>query len=52
MQRSLSNPEIRQSLLTMGAEPATEGQDEFRALLRDETERWAVIARKASVRVE
>ncbi len=31
----------------MGAEPATEGPDEFRVLLRNETERWGSIARKS-----
>ena len=50
VRKALNTPGIRQNLLSMGAEPATEGPEEFRALIRDETERWATIARGAHVR--
>ena len=37
-------------MVTSEAERAMEGPEEFRVLLRNETERWAVIARRAAVR--
>ena len=48
--KAIAMPKINQALLRAGAEPATEGPEEFRALIHDETERWAAIARKANVR--
>jgi tripartite-type tricarboxylate transporter receptor subunit TctC len=51
LQRSLARSEVRRSIEAMGAELAGDGPREFRQLLRDETQRWAEVARSARVTV-
>jgi tripartite-type tricarboxylate transporter receptor subunit TctC len=36
----------------MGADPADEGPDAFRALIRTETQKWAAVAKKANIRAD
>ena len=43
---------LRDRIRAMGADPADEGPDAFRALIRTETQKWAAVAKKANIRAD
>jgi tripartite-type tricarboxylate transporter receptor subunit TctC len=43
---------LRERVRAMGADPADEGPDAFRALIRTETQKWAAVAKKANIRAD
>ena len=43
---------LRERVRAMGADPADEGPDAFRALIRTETQKWATVAKKANIRAD
>ncbi len=49
---ALQAPEIRERMLAAGAEPFTNTPQEFAAMIRDETRKWAEVIRAAGVRLE
>jgi tripartite-type tricarboxylate transporter receptor subunit TctC len=46
---ALSNPELRQKLITIGIEPAGGSSEEIQALLRREVPRWKAIVEQAGL---
>jgi tripartite-type tricarboxylate transporter receptor subunit TctC len=48
--RALSDPDIRQKLLSSGAVPAPTSPQEFGKLLRDEIERWGKVIREQGIK--
>ena len=51
-QAFLQTPEGQQKIRAMGAEPAREGPEAFRQLVRAEAEKWGPVIRKANIRVD
>ncbi len=49
---ALSVPEIRERALAAGVEPATNTPQEFAAMIRDETRKWAQVIRAAGIKLE
>jgi tripartite-type tricarboxylate transporter receptor subunit TctC len=49
---ALNAPEIRERMLAAGAEPFTNAPQEFAAMIRDETRKWAEVIRVAGVKLE
>lgn len=50
--RILALPEIRENLLTQGADPMGLGPEDFGRFMRSETEKWATIVRISGARAE
>lgn len=49
---ALSVPEIRQRALDAGAEPFTNTPQEFAAMIREETRKWAQVIRSAGIKLQ
>ena len=49
---ALADPEIRDRALAAGAEPLTSTPQEFAALIRDETRKWAQVIRTAGIKLQ
>jgi len=49
---ALSVPEIRQRALDAGAEPFTDTPQEFAAMIREETRKWAQVIRAADIKLQ
>ena len=49
---ALQDPEIRKSALAAGAEPFTNTPQEFAALIREETRKWAEVVRIANIKLQ
>jgi tripartite-type tricarboxylate transporter receptor subunit TctC len=49
---ALALPDVRERALAAGAEPFTNTPEEFAALIRDETRKWAEVIRTAGVRIQ
>jgi tripartite-type tricarboxylate transporter receptor subunit TctC len=49
---ALHQPEIRERMLAAGAEPFTNAPQEFAAMIRDETRKWAQVIRAAGVKLQ
>ncbi len=50
--RAQALPEVKQRLTEFAMEPGTMSREEFEAFLRDETGKWAKVARAAGVRAD
>jgi tripartite-type tricarboxylate transporter receptor subunit TctC len=48
----IASPDLRERLLSQGAEPAASSPEAFGTLLRDEIGRWAKVIRSAGIRAE
>jgi len=51
MVAALAQPEIRDRVLQAGAEPFTSSAQEFAAMIRDETRKWARVIKTANVKL-
>ena len=49
---ALQDPEIRERALAAGAEPFTDTPQEFAALIREETRKWAEVIRTANIKLQ
>jgi tripartite-type tricarboxylate transporter receptor subunit TctC len=49
---ALQDPEIREHALSAGAEPFTNTPQEFAALIREETRKWAEVIRTANIKLQ
>ena len=49
---ALSAPDIRERALAAGAEPFTSTPQEFAAMMRDETRKWAQVIRAAGIKLQ
>ncbi len=49
LSRIVSEPETREKLASLGAEPATMKPAEFAAYIRSETEKWSKVAKSAKI---
>jgi len=49
---ALALPDVRERALSAGAEPFTNTPQEFAALIREETRKWAQVIRTAGVRIQ
>jgi tripartite-type tricarboxylate transporter receptor subunit TctC len=49
---ALEVPEIKERALQAGAEPFTNSPQEFAALIREETRKWAQVIRAANVKLQ
>src|SRR5262245_29437362 len=49
---ALQDPEIRERALAAGAEPFTNTPQEFAALIREETRKWAEVVRTANIKLQ
>src|SRR6185436_17072890 len=49
---ALQDPEIRERALAAGAEPFTNTPQEFAALIREETRKWAEVIRIANIKLQ
>jgi len=49
---ALQDPEIRERALSAGAEPFTNTPQEFAALIREETRKWADVIRTANIKLQ
>ena len=49
---ALSDPEIRERALAAGAEPFTNTPQEFAAMIREETRKWAQVIRTAGIKLQ
>jgi tripartite-type tricarboxylate transporter receptor subunit TctC len=49
---ALSVPEIRERVITAGAEPLTSSPQEFAAFIRTETKKWAEVIKVAKIKLE
>ena len=49
---ALQDPEIRERALAAGAEPFTNTPQEFAALIREETRKWAEVIRTANIKLQ
>lgn len=52
LSKSLTNPEIRKQMETIGYEVAGDGPAEYAAFIKAETEKWAKVARAAGIKPE
>jgi tripartite-type tricarboxylate transporter receptor subunit TctC len=52
MAAALSAPEIRERALAAGAEPFTNTPQEFAAMIREETRKWARVIRTAEIKLQ
>jgi tripartite-type tricarboxylate transporter receptor subunit TctC len=50
--RSVANPKTAQALTNLGLQPFTNTPDEFRALIRLETDKWGKVIRAANIKAE
>ncbi|MCX7143638.1 MAG: tripartite tricarboxylate transporter substrate binding protein [Proteobacteria bacterium] len=50
--KALRDPELRRRLTQQGFDPGGNSPEEFSAFMREETEKWARVIRKAGVKVE
>jgi tripartite-type tricarboxylate transporter receptor subunit TctC len=48
--KTVSNPESRDRLLSMGLDPVGSSPDEFTAYLKVETQKWGKLVREAGIR--
>jgi tripartite-type tricarboxylate transporter receptor subunit TctC len=51
-QRILQLPDMKDRLLSLGAQPAANTPDEFAVFVRDEIAKWGAVIRNAGVRIE
>jgi tripartite-type tricarboxylate transporter receptor subunit TctC len=49
---ALAVPEIRERAIAAGAEPSTSTPQEFAALIREETRKWAQVIRTAEIKLQ
>jgi tripartite-type tricarboxylate transporter receptor subunit TctC len=49
---ALASPEVREKMLTLGAEPVGSRPDEFAAYIRAEAEKYARVIKASGARVE
>jgi tripartite-type tricarboxylate transporter receptor subunit TctC len=49
---ALAVPEIRERAIAAGAEPATSSPQEFAAMIREETRKWAQVIRTAEIKLQ
>ena len=52
MAAALADPEIRERALAAGAEPFTNSPQEFAAIIREETRKWAQVIRSAGIKLQ
>jgi len=52
MAAALAEPEIRERALAAGAEPFTNSPQEFAAIIREETRKWAQVIRSAGIKLQ
>jgi tripartite-type tricarboxylate transporter receptor subunit TctC len=52
MARALAAPEIKSRVLAAGTEPLTTTPQEFAAMIRDETRKWADVIHRAGVKLQ
>jgi tripartite-type tricarboxylate transporter receptor subunit TctC len=52
MAAALSAPEVRERALAAGAEPFTSTPQEFAAMIREETRKWAQVIRTAGIKLQ
>ena len=52
MAAALADPEIRERALAAGAEPFTNTPQEFAALIKEETRKWAQVIRTAGIKLQ
>lgn len=52
MGKVLAMPQVRQQLLSNGAEAVSSTPDEFRAFLLGEIDKWTKVVRKANIRID
>jgi tripartite-type tricarboxylate transporter receptor subunit TctC len=50
--RALKDPEVRQRLVTDGAEPVGSSPEEFAVYLRSETVKWAKVVKDVGIKPE
>ncbi len=50
--RTIANPKLAQVLTNMGLQPASNTPDEFRALIKAETEKWSKVIKSAGIKGE
>lgn len=50
--RALNAPDVRQRLLSQGAEPAGNSPEQFDALIKSEIKKWARVVKEAGLRVD
>lgn len=50
LSRQLRDPAVRKQLEAIGYEPAGEGPAEFAAFMKEETKKWADVAKKAGIK--
>jgi len=50
LSRQLTDPGVRKQLEAVGFEPAGEGPAEFAAFMKDESKKWADVAKKAGIK--
>jgi tripartite-type tricarboxylate transporter receptor subunit TctC len=48
----LANPEVRNRMVTQGADPAFMGSDEFGQFLAAETPRWAAAVKASGAKLD
>lgn len=52
IRKAVGMPDVRERLLNQGIEPATNGPEEFAALIRAEIPKWAELVKKTGARVD
>jgi tripartite-type tricarboxylate transporter receptor subunit TctC len=50
--RSMAEPDARERLYSIGAEPMSNTPDEFAAYIRSEMAKWAKVVKAAGIRAE
>ncbi|HUR60210.1 MAG TPA: tripartite tricarboxylate transporter substrate-binding protein, partial [Opitutaceae bacterium] len=50
--RAITNPKVAQLLTHLGLQPASNTPDEFRALIKAETEKWGKVIREGGIKGE
>lgn len=50
--RALKNPEVHESYLKAGLEPAPNSPDEMRRMMRTEYEKWGLVIQTAGIKGE
>ena len=49
---ALAVPDVRERAIAAGAEPATSTPQEFAAMIREETRKWAQVIRTAEIKLQ
>ena len=51
-QKVMENPELRERMVSQGADPAFMGADDFAAFLAAEMPRWAEVVKKSGAKLD